>query len=65
MVSRDQLGRIPWDIAQERRGEQESQIFRDHFLQAQESIILTSRKLCKDSLWTAWMSKELLTELKT
>ena len=62
---RDLFGRIPWAMALERRGVLESYlIFMDHLLQAQERSLPTRRKSSKGSRSPAWMSEELLTELR-
>ena len=64
-LSRDLLGRVPWDKALEGRGAQESWlIFKDHLLQAQERCIPTKRKSGKNTRRPAWMNKELLDKLK-
>lgn len=43
---RNLLGRIPWEWALEGKGFQENWlIFKGHFLQAQEQLILMSKKL--------------------
>ena len=62
---RDVLGRIPRDMALERRGIWKSNLIpKVHILQAQEKSILTSRKSSKGDRRPAWISKELLTELR-
>ncbi|GAB0180593.1 hypothetical protein GRJ2_000524600 [Grus japonensis] len=64
-LSRDLLGRVPWDKAPEGRGAQDSWlIFKNHLLQAQERCSPTKRKSGKNARSLAWMNKELLNKLK-
>ncbi|GAB0208302.1 hypothetical protein GRJ2_003295900 [Grus japonensis] len=64
-LSRDLLGRVPWDKALEGRGAQDSWlIFKGHLLQAQEGCIPTKRKSGKNTKRPPWMNKELLGKLK-
>jgi len=59
------LGGIPWDRALEGRGGQESWLqFKLHFLHAQERCIPLRKKSSKGDRRPAWMSKELLAELR-
>ncbi|GAB0207625.1 hypothetical protein GRJ2_003228200 [Grus japonensis] len=64
-LSRDLLGRIPWDKALEGRGDQDSWlIFKGHLLQAQERCIPTKRKSSKNTKRPPWMNKEVLGKVK-
>ncbi|GAB0209914.1 hypothetical protein GRJ2_003457100 [Grus japonensis] len=64
-LSRDLLGRIPWDKALEGRGSQDSWlVFKGHLLQAQERCIPTKRKSSKNTKRPPWMNKELLGKVK-
>ncbi|GAB0209349.1 hypothetical protein GRJ2_003400600 [Grus japonensis] len=64
-LSRDLLGRVPWDKAPEGRGAQASWlVFKDHLLQGQEGCIPTKRKSGKNTKRPAWMNKELLGKVK-
>jgi len=59
------LGGIPWDRALEGRGVQELWLlFKNHFLHAQERCIPLSKKSSKGGRRPAWMSKELLAEIR-
>jgi len=59
------LGRIPWVRTLEGRGVQESwSLFKHHFLHAQDQCIPLSKKSSKGGRRPAWMSKELLVELR-
>ncbi|GAB0205478.1 mitochondrial enolase superfamily member 1 [Grus japonensis] len=64
-LSRDLLGRIPWDKALEGRGAQDSwPTFKGHLLQAQQRCIPTKRKSGKNTKRPPWMNKELLGKVK-
>ncbi|GAB0210007.1 hypothetical protein GRJ2_003466500 [Grus japonensis] len=64
-LSRDLLGRIPWDKALEGRGAQDSWlIFKGHLLQAQERCIPTKRKSSNSTKRPPWMNKEVLGKVK-
>jgi len=59
------LGGIPWVRALEGRGVQESwSLFKRHFLHAQQRCIPLSKKSRKGGKRPAWMSNELLVELR-
>jgi len=59
------LGGIPWVRALEGRGVQESWLrFKHHFLHAQYRCIPLSKQSRKGGRRPAWMSKELLAELR-
>jgi len=59
------LGGILWVRALEGRGVQEScLLFKHHFLHAQDWCIPLSKKSRKGGRRPAWMSKELLVELR-
>jgi len=59
------LGGILWVRALEGRGVQESwSLFKHHFLHAQDHCIPLSKKSSKGGRRPAWMSKELLVELR-
>lgn len=63
-IVRDLMGRVTWEMNLKTRRNQENWlIFKDHFLQAQERSIPTSRKSSKSTRRPAWLSRELLTEL--
>jgi len=58
-------GGIPWVRALEGRGVQESwSLFKYHFLHAQDRCIPLNKKSSKGGRRPAWMSKELLAELR-
>ncbi|MCQ4021238.1 hypothetical protein FK520_26920, partial [Klebsiella pneumoniae] len=62
---RDLMGQVPWEAALEGRGAQESwSIFKEHLLQAQQRCIPMKNKSGKKARRPAWMSKELLDQLK-
>ncbi|GAB0208941.1 hypothetical protein GRJ2_003359800 [Grus japonensis] len=64
-LSRDLLGRVPWDKALEGRGAQDSWlVFKDHLLQAQEQCIPTKRKTGENTRRPAWMNEMLPDQLK-
>lgn len=59
------MGHIPWGMALERRGVQQSWlIFKDRHLHVQERSIPTSWKSSKGGRRPAQVRKELLTELR-
>jgi len=59
------LGGIPWVRALESRGVQDSWLlFKHHFLHTQDQCIAPSKKSGKGGRRPAWMSKELLVELR-
>ncbi|KAJ7415166.1 hypothetical protein BTVI_38982 [Pitangus sulphuratus] len=56
---------ISWDRALEEKGVQESwSVFKHHFLQAQDQYIPMMKKPGKGGRRPAWMSRELLVNLK-
>jgi len=62
---KDLLGGIPWGMALEGRGVQESWLlFKHHFLRTQDWCIPLSKKSSKGGRRPAWISKELLAELR-
>ena len=62
---RDLMGKVPWEAALEGRGAQESwSTFKEHLLQAQQRCIPMKNKSGKKARRPAWMSKELLDQLK-
>jgi len=62
---KDLLGGIPWTRALEGRGVQECwSLFKHHFLQAQDEGIPLSKKTRKGGRRPAWISKQLLAELR-
>jgi len=62
---KDLLGQIPWVVALEGRGVQESwSLFKHHFLHAQNRCIPLRKKSSKGGRRPAQMSKELLAELR-
>jgi len=64
-LSKHLLEGIPWVRALEGRGVQESwSLFRHHFLRAQDQCIPLGEKSSKVGRRPAWMSKELLVELR-
>jgi len=59
------FGGIPWVRALEGRGVQESKsLFKHHFLHAQDQCIPLRKKSRRGGRRPAWMSKELLVELR-
>lgn len=62
---RDLLGRVPWDETLEEKEVQEDWfIFKEHYLQAKEQLIQTSRKSSKDARWPAWLEEAAPGKLK-
>jgi len=62
---KDLAGGISWVRALEGRGIQKNwSLFKRHFLHAQDRCIPMSKKSSKEGRRPAWMSKELLGELK-
>jgi len=59
------LGGIPWVRALEDKGVQQSwSVFKHHFLHAQDRCIPLRKKSRKGARGPAWMSEELLVDLR-
>ncbi|KFV15589.1 hypothetical protein N340_14112, partial [Tauraco erythrolophus] len=62
---KDLMGKVPWEAALEGQGAQESwSTFKEHLLQAQQRCIPMKNKSGKKTRKPAWLSKELLDQLK-
>lgn len=65
LIFRVLLGRVPWEAAMKGKGAQESWlIFKENLLRAQDQTILLYRKTGNSGRRPAWLSQEILNELK-